>query len=787
MSATGGKEEGKRRCPLLLRPASRTLNTSVSHGGPRGAHQRSRQTTSVLGCHSRRSFSLGGSKVLEKNVVQTPRQAVQVFDEENNDVTPQPLYQADPGAVQPMLFVDEISVGSASDQPTATGSFTLPFSRYQSLRSVFGSSRISSQSTTESVDDEDMFSKRDIPLSFPDVKVKKDTEKEQVTEDMLKDITEVFISETDTFSLLDMPSSFVSVDADEAEATIARNHQYEEVCRNRVSRDKTVERSVQTLTGTTKNKHVQSNGLMVVDADVCMSTATNVTICDMCEPLSDAEQEETAGICNPVKTDHAEGVTYSSRGADRSVSVGSTATTVSASGSLKEVDVKALNAEMEWELIMLSETFQLYLQTVERSILQNSFHPQLAAYRQLPVLGDPESPVKNEIVEQRTGDTDGGPSLQCLWVFSCELSRGCSVSCMTWNRKNPDLLAVGHGEFNSGNQKPGLVSCWSIKNLKWPEHIVHCDSAVTTLDFSANSPSQLAVGTHDGSITIHNVHSQDNRSHGVSSRDSPNRHLGPVWQLRWTQQEVSSTGEEKVEALLSVGADGRISKWFSFKDGLDCIDLMKLRRIQNTETKAGGKRTEMMAESVLTALTPGLCFDFHPTDSSIYLTGTWEGLIHQCSCSNSEQFLETYRKHFCPVNCVAWSPFNPDVFLSCSSDWTIQLWKQHHLKPVLGFISAQKAVYDIKWSPKWPTVFGAVNGGQLEIWDLSSSILDPVIVQPAAPGVRMTSLLFSSQADCVVVGDSDGHVTVYQLKNLNVGEQSQVDVLEDLICSAASR
>lgn len=54
-------------------------------------------------------------------------------------------------------------------------------------------------------------------------------------------------------------------------------------------------------------------------------------------------------------------------------------------------------------------------------------------------------------------------------------------------------------------------------------------------------------------------------------RESPNRHLGPVWQLRWTQQQVSSTGEEKVEALLSVGADGRISKWFFFKDGLDCI------------------------------------------------------------------------------------------------------------------------------------------------------------------------------------------------------------------------
>uniref|UniRef100_A0A3P9BXW3 Dynein axonemal intermediate chain 4 n=1 Tax=Maylandia zebra TaxID=106582 RepID=A0A3P9BXW3_9CICH len=656
-------------------------------------------------------------------------------DEVNNDVTPQPLYQADPGAVQPMLFVDEMSLMQTKwffQSPHIT--VTKALSSRSHLQRIFV-----------------VFIRVCSYIFLLDVKVKKDTEKEQVTEDMLKDITEVFISETDTFSLLDMPSTFVCVDADEAEATMwvkSRNHQYEEVCRNRVSRDKHVERSVQTLTGTTKNKHVQSNGLMVdgvlsfykctVFSDVCMSTATNVTVCDMYEPLSEAEQEETAGICNPVKTDHSEGVTDSK-------TVFLYLSSVSACGSLKEVEVKALNAETQWKLIMLSDKFQLCLQTVERSILQNSFHPQLAAYRQLPVLGDPECPVKNEMVEQRTGGMDGGPSLQCLWVFSCELSRGRSVSCMTWNRKNPDLLAVGHGKFDSGNQKPGLVSCWSIKNLKWPEHVIHCDSAVTALDFSANSPSQLAVGTHDGSITIHSVHSQDN---------SPNRHLGPVWQLRWTQQQVSSTGEEKVEALLSVGADGRISKWFFFKDGLDCIDLMKL--------------------SVLTALTPGLCFDFHPTDSSIYLTGTWEGLIHQCSCSNSQQFLETYRKHFCPVNCVAWSPFNPDVFLSCSSDWTIQLWKQHHLKPVLGFTSAQKAVYDIKWSPKWPTVFGAVTEGQLEIWDLSSSILDPVIVQPAAPGVRMTSLLFSSQADCVVVGDTDGHVTVYQLKNLSVGEQSQV-------------
>lgn len=73
-----------------------------------------------------------------------------------------------------------------------------------------------------------------------------------------------------------------------------------------------------------------------------------------------------------------------------------------------------------------------------------------------------------------------------------------------------------------------------------------------------------------------------------------------------------------------------------------------------------------------------------------------------------------------PVSCVSWCPLSPDVFLSCSSDWTIQLWKRDHLSPLLGFTSTLGAACDIKWSPKWATVFGAINEGQLEIWDLNS-------------------------------------------------------------------
>uniref|UniRef100_A0A8C4GD73 Dynein axonemal intermediate chain 4 n=1 Tax=Dicentrarchus labrax TaxID=13489 RepID=A0A8C4GD73_DICLA len=656
-----------------------------------------------------------------------------------NDVTPQVLYQADPAAVQAKasrFFMDEISAGgSASDQTTTTGSFTMPFSRYHSITPFL------------------------FFCSLSDVQGKRDAMKELVTEDMLKEVIEVYISETDSISLLDIPSTFVSVDAHDAEAIIERNNQYAEVCRNRMGNDKYVDRSMQTLNGEAKNKQVQSDSIVMVD------TAATVTAWDMYDTYISPEQDETVCVPQAERADYPEVAVDTSRGAEKNMSVGSSTSTGSVASSLKEQEAlgNGLNAESELQLIMLSEKFQHLLLVTERSILGNVFQPKLAAYRELPILEDSDIPMKPGTVEQRE-DTESPrpPAVECLWAFSCELSRGRSVSSMAWNKKYPDLLAVGYGELDSSNQKPGLVCCWSHKNPTWPERVIYCDSAVTSLDFSFNNPSQLAVGMQDGSLVIYNVQSR-NQLCVVSSSECTNKHLAPVWQIRWTQQDLSLTGEEKLEALYTVAADGKICKWFICNNGLDCIELMKLKKIHNTKKK-----------SVLSALSPGLCFDFHPRDSSIYLVGTWEGLIHKCSSSNSQQFLETYRKHFCPVNCIIWCPLIPDVFLSCSSDWTIQLWKQDHLNPVLGFSSTQKAVCDIKWSPKCATVFGAVNEGQLEIWDLNSSILDPVIVQPAAPGVKMTSLLFATQTDCVLVGDSDGQVTVYQLKNLSVGKNSQV-------------
>ncbi|XP_013869307.1 dynein axonemal intermediate chain 4 [Austrofundulus limnaeus] len=614
---------------------------------------------------------------------------MQVFDEEANDVTPRPLYQPDPGSQTTVsrLLLDE----SFADHTAATGSFT-----GSSFRSEFGSSR---QSIVNSVKEK---------------KKTKETVKTEVTEDMLKQTVQVVLTETDSFSLLDIPTTRVSAGAGDAEAIKERNSRYAEVCRKQTE-NKSLEKSVQTFNGLTKNKCVQCSSRVMVDA---ATTVFN---------LDNPEQEETL---NPVETPE---------------------TKVTALSSLKgaEASGSSSDAQLDLQLLMMSEKFHHSVFVMERSILRNSFQPLLSTCRQLPLLKDPDGLCQQE-GEEDEGEEEAplSPALKRLWAFSSELSRGCRVSCMAWNKKNLDLLAVGFGDFDFSNKKPGLVLCWSLKNPLWPERVIHCGSAVTSLDFSASSPAQLAVGMCDGSIAIFNVQSPHIDTHVFSSNKCSNRHTGPVWQLKWNQQELSFTGVAKSESLFSVGEDGRFRQWSVVRGGLDCEELLKLRRRDTIQRM------------------PALCFDFHPTDSNIYVMSTWEGHMHKRSCSNNQQVLATYKKHFSPVNCISWCPLNPDVFLSCSSDWTIQLWNQDSPDPVLGFSSTHRAVNDIKCSPKWASVFGALTEEQLEIWDLNASSQVPVIVQPSAPGVKMTSLLFASHINCIVVGDTCGQVTVYQLKHL---------------------
>uniref|UniRef100_A0A3B4EHK2 Dynein axonemal intermediate chain 4 n=1 Tax=Pygocentrus nattereri TaxID=42514 RepID=A0A3B4EHK2_PYGNA len=717
-------------------------------------------TRSVNASVSRKSFSLAGdSKILDKSSAQTPKHIVQVLDETGKDVTPQPLYQPEPGAVltkQNKIFAPhDTSGGTVSDFlstafQTTNASFAAPFTR-----SIFGSSSVSrsSQSTMESISDEieDLSLKKDISVGLSDVQIRREETKEQIKVHMLDSMVDCYLTETETIWLLDMPAVTVSVDSDEAEIVKERNNAYTELCKSRLGNDKYVERSMQTFNGAPKAKEVQTDNITMVEkATIWDMFDSYVSGSKAGEPISSDGERPTIP---DISVHHLD----SSRHLDRTTS-GVSANSI-ASTTSSRIDTEAFVVQVEDksdpELVLQSEKFLQDLLVMERMILKNIYQPKLAAYRLLPILTDPDSAA---IETESQEESSLSPALERLWAFSCELTIGRNVSSMAWNKKNPVTWGQMEQDYIINNQKSGLVCCWSLKNPTWPERIFFCESGVTSLDFSASNANQLAVGMHDGSIAIYNVQSRE-KTPVIDSSDCAHKHTGPVWQVKWVDHERGPSGEYKGETLISVAADGRICKWF-------------LR-----------KERERKSEALISRLAPGLCFTFHRNDFNIYLTGTEEGHIHKCSCSYNEQFLETYTAHRGPIYKVTWSPFCPDVFLSCSADWTIQLWREDLLTPVLAFTSTQKAVHDVMWSPRWATVFGAVNEGRVEIWDLGASILDPTTVSVASPGVKLTSLLFAKETDCILVGDSEGQVSVYKLDNLGVGAGTQLDTLEDIIRS----
>ncbi|KAK0151733.1 WD repeat-containing protein 78 [Merluccius polli] len=723
--------------------------------------------------------SLNDSKASDKGSLPTPRQTFKVFDDSGADVTPKPLYQPDPGSVQTKhskILANDASAVASTDflstlfQSTTNTSFSGPFNR-----SFFGSSTVSrsSQSTMESINEdiEDPSSKRDIPITRLDIHVKREDVKEQLTEDMLEDVVDCFISETDTITLLEMPDVSVSVDAEDAESVRERNLIYAELCKNRMGNDKYMDRSMQTFNGVPKTKKIQTDRINMVDA------ATMATAWDMYDSFCGAEQGEAPLAADPRgdKLGFPEGVAVAPGEPEKNTSLVNTDSLASTTSSGMETEIFLVRVEDEPDpaLILNSESFHHSLLVMERTVLANIYQPRLAAYRQLPALApqDRDEGVAKPKTEVPSGvrreESSPPPVLELLWAFSCELTTGHEVSCMAWNKKNQDLLAVGYG--HSKDHTAGLVCCWSLKNITWPERIFLCQSGVSALDFSASKPNLLAVGLQDGCIALHNIQSPE-KSPGRS--EYVHKHVWPLQQLCWTEQERGFSREETVEALISVSGDGRVSKWFQHKK-LDCTDLMKLKRMHVERKRAGEK--ERKPEALISKLTPGLCFDFHPQESNIYLVGTEEGHIHTCSCSNNEQYLETYQAHKHPVHRVRWSPLSSDVFISCSSDWTVRLWRRGFHTPMLDLTSTYSGVYDVAWSPRWATVFAAVKQGQIEVWDLGSSILDPLIVYAAHPGSELTSVLFATNTDGLLVGDSTGRVTVYQLLNISMGAGNQVN------------
>ncbi|NXN23594.1 WDR78 protein, partial [Nycticryphes semicollaris] len=705
---------------------------------------------------------------------------LQVVDEEGKDVTPHPLFHPDPNAAVPRqgkTLPSSARFGAAGAGP-------------------YGSSRtsISNASTAEATQDEtaEPGSQQDTTVTSSDVQVKPVEMKEELTEEDLDRSVDLYLTEMETIWMLDVPSVVASVESEDAGRILERNKIYTDICKTRPGNDRFVEKMMQTINGAAKNKEVQCDQIVMEDKGV------TVTSWDLYDSFNVLEKNPTSKAGGTRATTRKSSKLHTTKEHHQTTSVCSDTDSTTSPTMVLESSVHE-EEDCHSGAILTSDNFQQDLFFMERILMENIFQPKLAVYRQFPVLIDPDvtsdtgtAAATKEAEQREQGKekkdkeeqkeafvnpsilSDGkksleevvSPSLERLWSYICDLTNGHSVSSMAWSKVNPDLLAVGYGAFDFKEQKKGLACCWSLKNPMWPERIFQCEHSVTALDFSTARPNLLAVGMYNGSVAIYDVRSRNDAAL-LDSGESTNKHTGPVWQLRWVEEDRG-----KAERLMCISADGRITTWFIQKR-LDCADLMKIKRTKREEKKLPGMK-ERKREALISQQAAGMCFDFHPKDTNVYLAGTEEGHIHKCSCSSTEQFLETYRGHKGPVYKVAWNPFSTDMFLSCSADWSIILWHQDSQTPFLTLNSTTAVVHDITWSPKSVFVFAAANESRGEIWDLGVSVLNPVISCLASPGEKFTSVLFATNTDCLLVGDSKGEVSVFKLQNLAVPSADKV-------------
>ncbi|XP_052796191.1 dynein intermediate chain 2, ciliary-like isoform X3 [Mya arenaria] len=359
---------------------------------------------------------------------------------------------------------------------------------------------------------------------------------------------------------------------------------------------------------------------------------------------------------------------------------------------------------------------------------------------------------------------DNEGTLLPLWRFSFEKAKKLAVTSLCWNPKYRDLFAVSFGSYDFMKQGNGMILFYSLKNPSFPEHIFETDSGVMCLDVHPEHPYMVAVGFYDGSVGVYNVQKKDGPVHRCTAKNG--KHTDPVWQVRWQKDDL-----ENNHNFYSISSDGRIAHWTILKNELTFQDVIKLALPDAPAEGPDGTK--------ISTIGCGTAFDFHRKNDYLFVVGTEEGKIHTCSKAYSSQFLDSMDAHNMAVYKVRWNPYHPDIYVTCSADWTVKIWergtKSASDKNESGDSSAKKPLFtfdlnnsvgDVAWAPFSSTVFAAVTAdGKLFVYDLNVNKYEPLCEQMVAQKkkTKLTHLEFNPVYPMVIVGDDRGTVTSCKL------------------------
>lgn len=374
--------------------------------------------------------------------------------------------------------------------------------------------------------------------------------------------------------------------------------------------------------------------------------------------------------------------------------------------------------------------------------------------------------------EAGADDSEGKRVKRVCEFYHERYGRNRSITDVDWSPKYPELSVASYNKNPAAlNEPDGIVAVWNLHLLERPEFIFHSQSDVLSVTFSPFHSNLVFGGTYSGQILL-----WDTRSKHLPVLKTPLSaagHTHPVYAMQMV-------GTQNAHNLITSSTDGTVCSWL--------VDM--LAQPQETLELVHSGHTNKTSEIATTTL------DFPDNETTTFWVGTEEGNIYQANRHDRagakaglNQY-DVYKGHSGPVMGLHFHPLvGPvdfsDLFLSCSVDWMVKLWRAKSLAkpstnlqsvaPLYSFDEADDYVYDVKWHPAHPALFGMVDGsGKFDLWNLNLDTEVPVVSTGVGSGRAINKLQWDTKdGRRVALGGSDGRLYIYDIGDLAIPRESE--------------
>ncbi|KAK7445441.1 hypothetical protein VKT23_014860 [Stygiomarasmius scandens] len=369
------------------------------------------------------------------------------------------------------------------------------------------------------------------------------------------------------------------------------------------------------------------------------------------------------------------------------------------------------------------------------------------------------------------GDESEGRVKRVCEFFDERYCKNRSITDVDWSSQYPELSVASYNKNPAAlNEPDGIVAVWNLHLLERPEFVFHSQSDVLSVTFSPFHSNLVFGGTYSGQILL-----WDNRSKHLPVLKTPlsaSGHTHPVYAMQMV-------GTQNAHNLITTSTDGTVCSWL--------VDMLAQPQETLELIHAGHNKTGEVAITTL---------DFPDNETTTFWVGTEEGNVYQANRydragakAGLNQY-DVYKGHSAPVMGLHFHPTSgsvdfSDLFLTSSADWTVKLWRAkslakpsttpHAISPLYSFDEADDPVYDVKWHPAHPALFGTVDGsGKFDLWNLNQDTEVPVVSTSVGSGRALNKLQWDKKdGRRAALGGSDGKLYVYDIGDMAMPRESE--------------